>query len=88
MRLTTTFLRSNVASLGVVCVFSSTAVARAQTEISRELPLVWVLSTGGTIAGQGASSTTLTEYKPGLLGVFLRTERKERSTAESEPLGR
>ena len=27
------------------------------------LPLVWLLSTGGTIAGKGASSTSLTEYK-------------------------
>ncbi len=30
-------------------------------------PVVWVLSTGGTIAGQGASSTSLTEYKGGVL---------------------
>jgi len=26
-------------------------------------PVVWVLSTGGTIAGQGATSTSLTQYK-------------------------
>jgi len=71
MRLTTMFLRSNVATLGVVCVLLSASDARGQTEISRELPLVWVLSTGGTIAGQGASSTSLTEYKPGLLGEQL-----------------
>ena len=46
--------------------------ANAQTEASRELPLVWVLSTGGTIAGQGASSTSLAEYKSGsLLGEQL-----------------
>jgi L-asparaginase len=32
---------------------------------SKDLPLVWVLSTGGTIAGKGASSTSLTEYKAG-----------------------
>ena len=30
-------------------------------------PIVWVLSTGGTIAGQGATSTSLTEYKGGVL---------------------
>lgn len=37
-----------------------------------EMPLVWVLSTGGTIAGQGASSTSLSEYKSGsLLGEEL-----------------
>jgi L-asparaginase len=31
------------------------------------LPRVWVLSTGGTIAGKGASSTSLAEYKSGAL---------------------
>jgi L-asparaginase/Glu-tRNA(Gln) amidotransferase subunit D len=41
--------------------------AKAQTEASRELPLVWVLSTGGTISGQGATSTSLAEYKSGAL---------------------
>src|SRR5262245_25353947 len=30
-------------------------------------PLVWVLSTGGTIAGAGASSTNLAEYKGGTI---------------------
>lgn len=35
-------------------------------------PLVWVLSTGGTIAGKGASSTNLTEYQgASLLGAEL-----------------
>src|SRR5262249_46366082 len=32
-----------------------------------ELPLVWVLSTGGTIAGKGSSSTDLSNYKSGAL---------------------
>ena len=41
--------------------------AGAQTAVGRELPLVWVLSTGGTISGQGASSTSLAEYKSGAL---------------------
>lgn len=41
--------------------------ANVQTEASRELPLVWVLSTGGTISGQGATSTSLAEYKSGAL---------------------
>ena len=31
--------------------------------MSSTLPLVWLLSTGGTIAGQGASSTDLTQYQ-------------------------
>ena len=39
--------------------------ARAQTAAGRELPLVWVLSTGGTISGQGATSTSLADYKSG-----------------------
>jgi L-asparaginase len=37
----------------------------------QQLPLVYVLSTGGTIAGQAATSTNLTDYKPGLLGEEL-----------------
>src|SRR5580700_11963131 len=38
----------------------------------KNLPLVWLLSTGGTIAGRGASSTSLTEYKSGsILGEEL-----------------
>ena len=37
-----------------------------------DLPLVWVLSTGGTIAGAGASSTNVAEYKSGnILGEEL-----------------
>jgi len=32
-----------------------------------KLPLVWLLSTGGTIAGKGASSTNLTEYQASAL---------------------
>jgi L-asparaginase len=39
----------------------------AQSRSTRELPVVWVLSTGGTISGKGASSTSLAEYKSGAL---------------------
>ena len=46
--------------------------AAQQAPVSKDLPLVWVLSTGGTISGKGASSTSLTEYKAGsLLGEEL-----------------
>ena len=31
------------------------------------LPVVWVLSTGGTISGRGATSTSLAEYKAGAI---------------------
>ena len=34
-----------------------------QEQAKNDLPLVWVLSTGGTIAGAGASPTNLAEYK-------------------------
>lgn len=44
----------------------------AQQATDPDLPLVWVLATGGTIAGVGASTTSLTNYKPGaLLGEAL-----------------
>ena len=33
----------------------------------KPLPVVWVLSTGGTISGRGASPTSLAEYKAGAL---------------------
>jgi L-asparaginase len=36
-----------------------------QQKATNDLPLVWVLSTGGTIAGAGASSTNVAEYKSG-----------------------
>ena len=34
---------------------------------NQALPIVYVLSTGGTIAGQGSSSTDLSNYKPGTI---------------------
>src|SRR4051812_20177790 len=46
--------------------------AAQQPRVINRLPLVWVLSTGGTISGKGSSSTSLTEYKAGsLLGQEL-----------------
>jgi len=49
----------------------SDAVQPAQ---AKALPLVWLLSTGGTIAGKGASSTNLSEYQgSSLLGSELLT---------------
>ncbi len=41
--------------------------ARGQEAGVESLPVVWVLSTGGTISGQGTSSTSLTEYRAGAL---------------------
>jgi L-asparaginase len=39
----------------------------AQEMPNQDLPLVWVLSTGGTIAGKGELATSLSEYKSGAL---------------------
>jgi L-asparaginase len=39
----------------------------SQVKSPADLPLVWVLSTGGTIAGQGASSLSLSDYKSGAI---------------------
>ncbi len=54
-------LAATVLASGFVCNFS----CWAQQAINKELPLVWVLSTGGTIAGTGASPTNVAEYKGG-----------------------
>ena len=50
--------------LGVI---SSTPRGAAQSPPTRDLPVVWVLATGGTISGQGATSTSLADYKSGAL---------------------
>ena len=41
------------------------APAQAQAPASRDLPVVWVLATGGTISGGGPSATSLTDYRVG-----------------------
>ena len=35
--------------------------------VIQNLPLIWVVSTGGTIAGAGASPTNVQEYKGGTI---------------------
>ena len=47
--------------MAVICAASEPA---AQRPVSQTRPTVWVLSTGGTIAGQGSSTTDLSNYKP------------------------
>ena len=55
-------------AVAVAATMSIAANARAQTA----KPIVYVLSTGGTIAGSGSSSTDLSNYKPGsILGEQL-----------------
>jgi L-asparaginase len=48
---------------GLACV----APCAAQPAPVVDLPVVWVLATGGTISGKGATSTSLSEYKSGAL---------------------
>ena len=55
--------------MAVICAVSGPA---AQRSVSQTKPTVWVLSTGGTIAGQGSSTTDLSNYQPGsILGEQL-----------------
>lgn len=64
--------RAHTAVALLAFAFTGATLGSAQEARNKELPLVWVLSTGGTIAGRGASSTSLTEYKAGsLLGEEL-----------------
>src|SRR2546423_7144886 len=48
-------------------VFGLAGITTGWSQEPKTLPLVWVLSTGGTIAGAGASSTNLAEYKGGTI---------------------
>src|SRR6195256_4379727 len=60
----------NRLSLGIAVLASGLACTTpcwAQEQARKDLPLVWVLATGGTIAGAGASSTNLAEYKGGTI---------------------
>ena len=62
-----TFQRGLKPSLSVLVVALAVTAPGAQTR-----PIVYVLSTGGTIAGSGSSSTDLSNYKPGsILGEQL-----------------
>jgi len=66
-----TFWRATIAVILPV-LFAGNAPCSAQAVGTKELPVVWVLSTGGTIAGKGASATDLSNYKSGsLLGEEL-----------------
>jgi L-asparaginase len=59
------------------CVLAWSLAVASSTVLAQDakltpLPVVWVLSTGGTIAGRGAASTSLSNYKAGsLLGEEL-----------------
>jgi L-asparaginase/Glu-tRNA(Gln) amidotransferase subunit D len=55
----------NLATAVLASGFAFNLCCWAQQPINKELPLVWVLSTGGTIAGTGASPTNVAEYRGG-----------------------
>ena len=59
--------RRVTSSVALLLFFASVAPCAAQQAPVRELPLVWVLATGGTIAATGSSSTDLSNYKSGTL---------------------
>jgi len=64
-------VRVRVAAAGLALIAVAASVA-AQSPAAAVRPKVWVLSTGGTIAGTGASPTDLSNYKAGtLLGQAL-----------------
>jgi L-asparaginase type II len=56
--------RAPLIGLGVGVALSAVS-AQTQESPSRELPVVWVLATGGTISGGGSSPTSLTQYRAG-----------------------
>jgi L-asparaginase len=65
-------MRHTLITTAAFLIVLSAGLWSAQSVRGGELPLVWVLSTGGTIAGTGASSTDLQNYKAGsLLGEEL-----------------
>src|SRR5438874_13749511 len=82
-------------------VFSLAGITTGWSQEPKTLPLVWVLSTGGTIAGAGASSTNLAEYKgrhdPGRAtdqgragnpAICKRESRADRQRRQSQPHAR
>ena len=61
------FICVRIAALVLAAAPLNASAVTAQPAPARQLPLVWVLSTGGTISGKGASSTALAEYQSGAL---------------------
>src|SRR6516164_3914883 len=57
----------NLAAAVLACGLACATSCWAQQASNTNLPLVWVLSTGGTIAGAGASSINVQEYKGGTI---------------------
>jgi hypothetical protein len=78
----------NLAASALASGFACTPSCWAQQASNKELRLVWLVSTGGTIAGTGASSTSVAAYKGGtILGEDLVKFHKVLGERE-QPLGR
>ncbi len=60
-----------MAAVAFVAARALVAAPALAQEAASELPVVWVLATGGTISGGGASSSILTEYR---VGAYTGTE--------------
>lgn len=58
-------LRHGALAVPMAAILMVGGPALAQDTGLRDRPVVWVLATGGTISGGGASSTSLTEYQAG-----------------------
>ena len=57
------------ASVFTLAPMDMSAVAATTQNVKAEKPNVYILATGGTIAGSAASNTQMTGYKAGALGV-------------------
>ena len=79
--MTATRRRATIAAVVLASVLSM-ALPKAQAIRAQTLPVVWVLGTGGTIAGRG-SSRGVAEYKAGGEGDAGGGEDEEPS--EDEP---
>ncbi len=64
-------LDRTVCTLAFLCSLTAAGAAAGQSAAGRELPRVWVLTTGGTIAGQYASPTVANEDRSRLAGEQL-----------------
>ena len=55
----------HVAAVATCALALAGTASRGQATRTQPLPVVWVLATGGTIAGRGDSAASTTVYKPG-----------------------
>jgi len=56
-----------LATIATIALMAGASVQAGQSAANNVLPVVWILSTGGTIAGRGTSPTDLSNYKSGAI---------------------